>query len=136
MSNTYDRILRFGADTSLTVFGINADKNFQPVNIYKPNLNRNNSINGLDWQKYEIAVSYFASQGVPETLAKTYGMAILETAKKKGISISELIHSKEIEKNDYSAIEYINQQRPEISKIGIRKDNNEIPRFVLRNILP
>lgn len=93
---------------------------------------------GIAGTKFDVAVAFFESKGVPKTLARTYGAVLLETSKRTGKDITELVQVTSSNKLTFKddSLTHINVFRSKTSQIGYRENiSNTTNEFVLRNIV-
>ncbi len=93
---------------------------------------------GISGVKFQAAMSFFLSKGVPLSLARTYGAALMDAAAATGKDISDLV----IQTNNAQSIRFsddalaaINIQRPKTAQIGYRLPAAIENELVLRTII-
>jgi len=93
---------------------------------------------GISGVKFQTAVSFFKSKGIPESLARAYGAALMDAATATGKDVSDLIiqvnNSQSVNFTD-DALASINIQRPKTAQIGYRLPGIISNALVTRTIL-
>lgn len=145
MSRTFDTselINRQGGEVKESNEGIaltNAQPNFRPgdpgsaLELNEPN------VLGFPGTKFDVAKSFFTRKGVPDSLARAYGAALIETSRVTGKDITELINVKATSPNTFTseALAHINTFRSKTSQVGLRiTETNTDLEFIDRTILP
>lgn len=81
------------------------------------------NIESVNSMKFDTAVAFFERKGVPRSVARTYGISLIETAKITGKDIFDLINNEEdFTFLDDNSLVYININRPKTSQIGYKQD--------------
>ena len=139
-TNSKEMIGRQGGEVNYTNQGAkvkNAQPGFTPGDATVPEIIEGIS-KGISGVKFQTAMGYFLSKGVPESLARAYGAALMDAATATGKDISDLV----IQVNESQSINFtndalasINIQRPRTAQIGYRvpgaTSNNLIARTIL-----
>ena len=125
MVDTTEGFSRFGGEITQTKKSAIL-KNAQP-NLVAPDkgsefqqLGVPSSILGLSSAKFDAIVSYFERKGVSQSLARTYGMAMIEAAVTTGRDITEVIDLNNDGPNvfDNETLTHLNFFRNKTSQIG------------------
>ncbi len=139
-TNAKEMIGRQGAEVTYGNRGAtvkNAQPGFTPGDPTVPEIIEGVS-KGISGVKLQTAISFFLSKGIPESLARTYGAALMDAAKATGKDISDLI----IQVNNAQSINFtddalasINIQRPKTAQIGYRQPGVISNDLITRTIL-
>ncbi len=139
-TNAKEMIGRQGAEVKYGNRGAivtNAQPGFTPGDPTVPEIIEGVS-KGISGVKFQTALSFFLSKGVPESLARAYGAALMDAAKATGKDISDLIiqvnKSESINFTD-DALASINIQRPKTAQIGYRQPGIISNDLITRTIL-
>lgn len=139
--NSTDLINRQGGELLSTSQGYqtsNTQPNFSPpTQGSEQQIITDQTYPGMPGLKFDVAVAFFESKGVPKTLARTYGAVLLETSKRTGKDITELVQVTSSNKLTFKedTLTHINVFRSKTSQIGYRENANTQNEFALRNIV-
>lgn len=138
-TNTKEMIARQGAEVKFGIDGA-VVTNAQPgFNAGDPTVTEivEGVSRGISGVKFQTAMSFFLTKGLPLSLARTYGAALMDAAKATGKDISDLI----VQTNNGASIRFtdeslasLNIQRPKTSQIGYRLPTQNENALVLRTI--
>jgi hypothetical protein len=144
MVDTTTQFSRFGGEITQTSKSV-VFRNAQP-NLVAPakgseftSLDIPSSILGLSTVKFETIVAYFERKGVSQSLARTYGMALIEAAITTGQDVTDLIDLNTDNPNILSndTLTHLNFFRNKTSQIGYNLADTDLQHQALkRTIFP
>lgn len=124
MVDTRTQFSRLGGEITQTTKGV-IFRNEQPELVAPDKgseltLGIPSSILGLSTAKFNTIVAYFERKGVSESLARTYGMALIEAAISTGRDVTEIINLNVDGPNvfDNDTLTHLNFFRNKTSQIG------------------
>lgn len=137
-TNAKEMLARLGAEVNYTTKGaIVTGADFKAPDPTVPEIIEGIS-KGISGVKFQAAMSFFLSKGVPHSLARTYGAALMDAATATGKDISDLI----VQTNNSQSIRFtndslaaVNIQRPKTSQIGYRLPESTPNELIIRTII-
>ena len=92
------------------------------------------SVRGISGVDLDVAIAFFERKGISRTIARSYGITLLETARASGRDITDIFRTtssgQEVLIDD--ALARLNFLRPMTSQVGFRQQSEPIQNFFIR----